>query len=288
MLKFHIWFVALLFVAGSPLCAQNLEFNRVSGVNPDTDGAIDGWSVADQFNGQAYSGYVGELSLIFANSGDYPANFGEARGAFTADAGGSYSGIPGLVVFCIDSTSPFDTSSFPGDSSFYQPMNLQGANQRFLAEGVEGYLNGGLLRAAYLLETFYDIAHNGSDAEAAALQAAIWEVLTDITPDLSPNSGNYFLRTESEQASPLLAQRTAQMLAITDAWFAAAEADDWGGPSYDPGDRVAFWLDPNDVNEQQSVISLNPASSGITLVPEPSVMYLVFLGFLAALRRARR
>jgi len=276
-----------MLIGSTILCAgQTFNFNGVSGVNSSTDGSIDGWTLADHYGGSDYSGYVGELSLIFSNQNDVAGGIGVPRGTFLGDVDGSYAGDLGLVVFCLDSETGFGSSSSPSQTFQYQAYNAGAAESRYLAEGVNGYRVGGLLRAAYLIENFYDVAHGGGDLEASALQAAIWEVLTDATPDLSTGSGNYYVRDTT--GSGLLDQRSSDVISLTAQWFAAAEAASWGGPGYDPGDRVAFWLDPEDVLQNQSVIALNPDAMSVTLVPEPGSALLVVLGAGGLLARRRR
>jgi len=276
----------LMLSFGGVSFAQMFQFNGVSGVNSSTDGALDGWSVGDRYGGTSYNGYVGELALIFANDGDVPSGLGVPRGTFVGDVGGSYAGKLGLVVFCTDSNTGFRNSSSPANVFSYEAHTLASAESRYLAEGVSGYRSGGLRRAAYLIENYYDAAHAAGDLAAAALQSAIWEVLTDESPSLSPEDGNYFVRENTGQA--VLNLRASQMIALTDTWFTDAVADGWGGPGYDPGSRVAFWLDPTNIHLNQTVISLNPDAMSLTLIPEPSSGILVILGGLMLAGRRRR
>ncbi|MEM9235907.1 MAG: PEP-CTERM sorting domain-containing protein [Verrucomicrobiota bacterium] len=271
---------------GGLACAQGFQFNGITGVNSATDDSIGGWTIADQYLGSNFSGYAGEMSLIFANDGDVPSGIGVPRGTFVGDAGGAYAGDLGLVVFCIDINTGFRESASPAETFSYEAHTFASAESRYLAEGVTGYRSGGLLRAAYLIENFYDAAHAGGDLGAAALQAAIWEVLTDGDPSLAPGDDNYFLRNNSPQS--VLNLRTDQMVALTDTWFADAVANNWGGAGYDPGNRVAFWLDPTNVNLNQSVISLNPDTMSLSLVPEPGSALLVMIGGVLSLMRRRR
>lgn len=278
-------FLATLLVSAS-VHGQTFQFNSISGVNSATDDAIDGWAVSDEFLGSPFQGYAGELSLIFANPEDVPGGIGTPRGTFRGDLGGAYSDQLGLVVFCIDPNIQFPNSANPSQSFTYAAHGLEAAEGRYLSEGVAGYRAGGLLRAAYMIETFYDQAHAGGDLEAAALQAAIWEVLTDGTPDLSLGQGNYFLRDNTGSSGSNL--RSQQMISLTNSWFANAVAANWGGAGYDPGNRVAFWLDPSNIQANQSVISLNPDPASMALVPEPGSGLLVMVGGLMLSSRRRR
>lgn len=276
--------VSLLF--GVVAQGQVFQFNSRSGVNSDTDGSLDGWTIADRLGGVDYSGYAGELSLIFANEDDLPTGLGVPRGTFLGDAEGAYADRLGLVVFCTDPNTGFLDSSSPAESFAYRPLALAAAESRYLSEGVAGYIAGGLKRAAYLIETFFDGAHAAGDREAAALQAAVWEVLTDSTPNLATGAGNYFLRNDTSQS--ILNLRSDEMIALTNSWFASAAADEWGGPDYDPGSRVVFWLDPTNVHLNQTVMSLNPDAATFSLVPEPSSGLLAMLGVFVGLTRRRR
>jgi hypothetical protein len=262
------------------------QFNGLSGVNSSTQGALDGWSIADQLGGRPYSGYAGEMALIFANESDVPDGLGVPRGTFLGDSSGSYADDLGLVVYCIDLNTEFKNSVNPSDVFLYEAHTLESAESRYLAEGVNGYRSGGLKRAAYLIENYYDSAHAAGDLAAASLQAAIWEVLTDTVPSLVPDDGDYSLRNDTIDS--VLNLRSNQMVALTNAWFAAADAAKWGGADYDPGNRVAFWLDPSSVHVNQSVISINPDPEAFELVPEPSSGLLVMLGGLVSAFRRRR
>ncbi|MGB6222034.1 PEP-CTERM sorting domain-containing protein [Haloferula sp.] len=281
-----IFLLPLALLLSGVAYGQRFEFNSVSGVNSATDDSIDGWSISDTFLGQEFNGYSGELALIFANDEDVPGGIGTPRGTFRGDTGGAYAGKLGLVVFCTDPNTEFKSSSSPSVKFTYEAHSLSSAERRYLTEGVSGYRAGGLLRAAYLIETFYDQAHAAGDLQAASLQSAIWEVLTDGTPSLAPGQGNYFLRNDTGLG--VIDLRSDEMIAETNSWFAAAIADDWGGAGYDPGNRVAFWLDPTNVNLNQSVISLNPDTNSLILVPEPSSALLVMLGGVMLAGRRRR
>lgn len=262
------------------------EYRSVSGEQGTVNGALDGYTVADHYGTSSYSGYVGEMGLVFNNQSSFSGISGTPQGTFRGDAGDIYDNQVGLVVFCIDSETPFVGS---GTSSVqtYVGYGLIQAEQRYLTDGVAGYTPGGLRRAAYLLETFYNTAHNGGNLEAASMQSAIWEVLTDSTPSLATGDGNYYVRNNTGNATTN--QRSNDIISLTNTWFSAATADNWGGPAYNPDERVVFWIDPNDTSNNQSVISLNPvfASDYLISVPEPSAAVLLLGGGLLLLRRRR-
>jgi hypothetical protein len=211
-----------------------------------------------------------------------------APGLVVADAGGTYSGVRGIVGFCIDSETSFQTSSSNADVKTYVAHSYTAANSRYngvnngSGNGVPFYRDGGLLRAAYLMDKFYESAHAAGETEAAALQAAIWEVLYDANPDVETGNGNYYVRNNTSNSGTNAVSNS--IIAITDTWFATANADNWGGSGYDPTGRVLFWLDPTDTDFNQSIITLNPWQS----VPEPSVSLTLCIGFGLGLLSRRR
>ncbi len=267
----------------APVEAVVLEFHSFTGLSASVDGTLDGATVADQYGGHQYTSYVGSLGLMFADPSVVEDIIGTPLGSFRGDAGGAHAGGLGLMGFCIDSETGFGVSATTDQTFYYEPMSWEVAEARYLSEGVGGYRAGGLKKAAYLLERHYVEADAGGDLEAAAMQAAIWEVLTDSDPNLNDGRGNYFLRTDTGDAT--LNQRSGEIAALTSQWFAEADAADWGGSGYDPLDRVLFWLDPADTGANQSVITLNP--NLVSAVPEPGVALLVVGGLGLALRRRR-
>lgn len=284
-------FFRLIFVMAllSPVCGWGqsaLSLLPFNGGDANVDESLNGWIVPDQFGLSQYSGYVGHLGVIFQDQAAFAAVVGTPRGSFRGDSSGSYAGQLGLVAFCIDSETSFlgTSNQAPQNYTAHQAYN---AEARYLGEGVSGYGTGGLLRAAYLLETFYDDAMAAGDLGAAALQSSIWEVLTDSTPDLALGVGNYFLRNNTGDAT--LNGRADQMITLTNTWFSTAVANNWGGSSYDPGDRVVFWLDPNATSANQSIITLNPISNGspIIAVPEPSSALIMLSALGLLFRRGR-
>jgi hypothetical protein len=280
-----LFLVALL----CPVCARAqsaLSLLPFNGSDPNVDGTLNGWTVADQFGTSQYAGYVGHLGVIFQDQAAFADVSGTPRGSFRGDAGGAYAGQLGLVAFCIDSETSFRGTSNQAPQN-YVPNQAYTAEARYLDEGVSGYGTGGLLKAAYLLETFYDQAMSLGDLGAATLQAAIWEVLTDSTPNLAIGNGNYFLRNNTGNATQN--NRANQMITQSNSWFSTALANNWGGSSYNPGDRVVFWLDSSATSANQSIITLNPYhnGAGIIAVPEPSVLVMLLPAVAIACRRRR-
>lgn len=243
--------------------------------------------MADHYGSSDYSGFVGQLGLVFEDQTAFAGLTSVPEGTFIGDVADIYAGQYGLTVFCIDSETLFQGSG-TNTPQTYAAHSYQQAEVRYTLEGVSGYTAGGLRRAAYLLESFYWDAMDGGDLGASTLQSALWEVLTDTVPSLSFGQGNYYLRNNTSNTT--FNNRANQMLVLSSSWFAQAEAEDWGGSNYDPGDRVVFWLDPNSVFSNQSVISLNPILQGQPLlsVPEPSSSLLVLLGAFSSLIGFRR
>lgn len=281
-LKIWISGLALMGLAGR-LEAVVLEFHSFTGLSASVDGSLDGTTVADQYGGNQYTSYVGSLGLVFADQSLVDEILGTPTGTIRGDAGGAQTGALGLMGFCIDSETSFGVTGGGNESFFYEPMSWELAEARYLSEGVGGYLVDGLRKAAYLLESYFAAAAGGGDLEAAAMQAAIWEVLTDADPNLNDGRGNYFLRSNTGDA--VLNQRSGEIAALTSQWFAEAEAAGWGGAGYDPLDRVLFWLDPKSTSLNQSVITLNP--NLLAAVPEPTVPVLLLGGLGLAWRRRR-
>ncbi len=199
--------IVALLVSSNETHAQTYEFNAAVGSSLTVNGALDGTTVADHYWGSDYSGYVGELALVFANQGELPGDIGVPRGTFLGDSGDTYAGSLGLVVFCLDSETTFNTSSNASQTYTYEAYAWQAAETRFMSEGVDGYNAGGLLKAAYLIEQYYDIAHDGGDLGAAALQSAIWEVVTDAVPSVADGDGNYYVRTDTGIGTEIVRSR---------------------------------------------------------------------------------
>lgn len=284
-MRFRILILLATCVHLGNVRGQSYTFEAVSGYLTSANGALDGWTVADHYSGNNYQGYVGQMGLVFADQGSVPSGIGTPGGTFQGDAGDLYSGELGLVVFCIDSETPFQQVGTQ-QAQIYQAHDLATAEARYLNEGVAGYLAGGLKRAAYLMDQHYADAVAAGDLGSAALQSAIWEVLTDLTPNLSTGSGNYYVRNNTSNAT--YNDRANQMVALTNSWFSAANSANWGGESWTPASKVVFWIDPDQAGLRQSVISLNPAELNLTVVPEPSAAMLCVAGMAMGCGRRRR
>jgi hypothetical protein len=257
----------------------------VSSTVTSVDGSLNGWDVADQYGVNQYQGNIGHLGLIPGQVTGSPTIDPNAIGTFLGDPNDTYDGRAGLVGFCIDSETSL-VGAGTGQLVDYEAYTWDAAETRYLVEGVSGYRPGGLRRAAYLLENFFVESEVLGSLGAASMQAAIWEVLTDESPSLALNDGNYFVRNNTGDAT--LDSRSNQIVAQTANWFASAEADNWGRADYEPGGGIVFWLDPEATSANQSVITFNGFSSGLDAIPEPHVAFLGFAGLLLSLRRRRR
>lgn len=284
----HVVLCLLLCVSVS---RGQVQFWTASGTSSDVNGALDGMTVSDRLGANSYNGYVGEMILMPSDPNYLGGLAPNAPGLVVADGDGAYAGITGIVGFCIDSETSFQVSSSLTDFKTYVPYNFAAANSRYngvnngSGNGVPFYRDGGLLRAAYLIDKFYESARAAGDTESAALQAAIWEVLYDANPSVNTGSGNYFVRNNTGNAGTNAVSNS--IIAITDGWFATANADNWGGSSYDPSSRVIFWLDPTDTDNNQSIITLNPFE-GVVPIPEPGTPMTLLSGVCAMLLRRRR
>lgn len=274
-------------LGASCLDATPVSFWSQSGSNSSVNEALDGMTVADQLGLNPYNGYIGEMVLMPTDLNTLAALAADTAGIVTADNGGTFSGKRGLAAFCIDSETSFKTSASLAQTYSYEAFTFSAANSRYLDENVPYYNSNGLKRAAYLLENNYSAAHAGGNTQAAALQAAIWEVLYDADPSVTLGSGEYYIRTNTGNSSAKA--RAVEVRDQANAWLEAASAAQWGGDSYDPAKRVMFWLDPTAVNLDQSVITLNPGSS-FQAIPEPRSEILIAgaLGMTLLFRRRLR
>ena len=266
------------------LASAQEEFWSISGQSAEVTNAVDGYVVADHLGSNNYNGYVGQLVIAPSNPsllGGLPAS---TPGIIETSSGGTYQSVRGLVGFCIDSETAFQTSSGLADTKSYVGLDFAGANSRYIEDGVSQYRPGSLMRAAYLIDRYYEQVHAGGDLEAAALQTAIWEVLYDAAPNVATGAGNYYVRNNTGNATT--DGRSNAIIALTSTWFAEAATDNWGGAGYDPSDRVIFWVDPNNANNNQSIITLNPGTA-ITTIPELDTTVLMLLGVPLLLLRRR-
>lgn len=276
---------------GVPALHAQVQFWTASGNSSDVNGALDGRTVADRLGANSYNGYVGEMILMPSDPNYLGGLAPDAPGIVEADSDGAYAGVRGMVGFCIDSETAFQVSSGALDLKTYVPHDFAAANSRYngvnngSGNGVPFYRDGGLLRAAYLIDKFYEAAHAAGDTEAAALQAAIWEVLYDANPSVSTGDGNYYVRNNTGSFATNTVSNS--IIAITNTWFTAANADNWGGSGYDPTGRVIFWLDPTDTDNNQSIITLNPFQ-GVVPIPEPGTPMVLALGAALLLFRRQR
>ncbi len=271
-------------MAASPLSAAIYQVEPVSGQVGSVNGSLNGWSVADHYGTSNYQGFIGDLGLMFVDDGSLPPIDTQSAGIFTGDSGDTYDGRLGINAFCIDSETGF-VGAGSGTVVEYSAHSLGAAEARYLAEGVDGYRAGGLKRAAYLVQNYYEASRASGDLGASALQAAIWEVLTDEVASVATGDGNYYVRDNTSNGT--LNSRSTQVVSLTSQWFNEAEIADWGGEDYDPGDDVVFWLDPEGLSENQSVISLNPWGAELSVVPEPALAMLVVFGMAPLVRRRR-
>ena len=278
--------LSALFLAliSNSQAAQTLAFLSDKGTSTDVNEALRGVTIPDSLSGNDYYGYVGELILIPQDSGILAEATADTKGIATSDADGIFGGARGFVGFCIDSETPFLTSSSLGETFAYQPLSFEAANARFQTDSVDQYLNGGLKRAAYMIETFYDAASAGGDFEAGALQISIWGALYDIDPDVSTGSGNYYVRNTI--GSPQTQSTSNDLINLVNGWYSQAAADDWGGPDYNPDENVVFWVDPDDATSNQSIITLRVDGTPVDFVPEPGVS-LTLLSSLSMLMLIR-
>lgn len=284
-MKTSLHLAIAIVVVSAPVLGQTYGFDTVSGRTTATQNALDGWVVADQVGSNRYQGYVGELGLMFNDAGIDPG--GLPPGTFRGDSGGEYEGYLGLTAFCIDADVSLNGVG-AGDTQIFQAYHLTGAEGRIAAEAGTIYQPGSLARVAYLLDIFYGAAAGLGDLGAATMQAAIWEVLEDPNPNLAFGSGGYFLRNNTGDAT--VNDRADQMIALADQWFLAAEAAGWGGAGYSPVNSVVFWIDPESVEENQSLVSFLPAELDleVTPAPEPGASSLVAVGLCLVARRRRR
>ena len=266
---------------------QNYTFHTVLGSSSTADGALDEASIADHLKTANYTGQVGEMGLIFADQAPFASISGTPSGSFRGDTGDTYGGQFGMIAYCVDSDAPFNGTNGVATKTL-TAYTVAAAEARYMNE-VSYYLPGSLKRAAYLLETFGQAAHddttNGNNA-AAAMQVAIWESLYDSTVSVTEGNGNYYVRTS--YGTSTMKATTTNVRDRANAILDQAVAANWGGASYNPGNRVVVWMDPNNASAFQSILSFRAPGVNLIMVPEPASVGLAALGALALVLRRRR
>lgn len=263
-----------------PLVQASQTFWVQTGEESPYDQILYGTTVRNHGNGINWPGYNGQTVIIPTDQSVFTGMPGNTRGSVTVPSSGPFADNIGLVTFCIDWMTDLRVSDNTNEIYDYRSYNYLAAESRYASEPVASYLPGGLLRAAYLLEEFFDEVND--DISGAALQAAIWEVLYDTSLNLDHGEGNFYIRTNEDVDGTEIAVANQG-----NEWLTLASAANWGGASYNPGTRVIFWLDPEDTDNNQSLISLNPANFTIE-IPEPSTSILLISSIaLGALRRRR-
>jgi hypothetical protein len=124
-------------------------------------------------------------------------------------------------------------------------------------------------KAAWLINTYGSSIHqSGTGADAAALQVAIWEAISDNTPNLS--SGGFTLIGSTSIA--------ASAQTFLNALFSGP------GGYYT---STALWLDAPAGRGQDQMIGLDQRVT-VAAVPEPTSLLLCASGLFMAARRIRR
>jgi hypothetical protein len=265
--------------------AQTVSFWSASGSSQDLNDALNGATIFDHLGSSDYSGYIGELILMPTEPAFLSEAAVDARGMAIADSDGTFAGTRGFVGFCIDSETNFEVSSDLSVTYNYQPMGFSAAENRYSTESVNLYVAGGLKRAAYLLENYFDAAQGSGSLGGASLQAGIWGTLYDLNPDLSTGIGNYYIRNNVG-----ITQKDGEaneIISRVNTWYAEAEANNWGGADYNPDENVLFWIDPEGTQENQSIMTLRTEGIPFDLVPEPGVAVMM-IGGLGLLTLSRR
>lgn len=262
-------------------------FLPVSGGNPAVDAALDGITVYDSFRGEQSHAYAGEMGLVFADQGAYTGSQTPAN-TFRTDTEGPLSNQLGLWGYCVDWSSPWKDSTT--QSRLFRATTVAEADQIYQAQGVAGYSAGGLFRAAYLIDSYASYVNTQNHIAAAALQAAIWEVLYDANPSVSQGQGTYFLRNQLPNSD--LAATMSEVLNLANGYLSAAESENWGYGSFDANNRVVVWMTTDlQTSSFQSLLTVNPQGLPVQYgdpVPEPGSALLALLAAPLALFRCTR
>lgn len=279
----------MLCLGLGPVSAQSTgtyDFLPVSGGNSAANAALDGFRIYDTFRGSAGQAYAGEMGLVFADQSAYTGTQTPAN-TFRADADGPLPDQLGLWGYCVDITSPWRDNTT--QSRQFRATTIADADLLYRQQGVTGYLAGGLHRAAYLVDSYSATVKDQDQYAAAALQAAIWEVLYDANPSVTEGAGNYFVR--NHLGTSQLSNDMTHVQTLANGYLSTAAANQWGAGSFDPANRVVVWM-PTDLQASsfQSLLTVNPQELPVQYggpIPEPGTLALALLSPVLLFRRRR-